>query len=156
MENRFENFTITILKLNKLVQKIKLIEMKEHGLKAIHVMCIYYLNENKSGITASELSRLTLEDKAAISRALARLKELGLINHFKAYNQPIVLTEKGEETARYILVKASKAVEAAGRGLTEEERENFYRSLISISQRLEDYYIDLKDGAVEEEEDERI
>ena len=155
MQNRFENFTITILKLNKLVHKIKLIEMKEHGLKAIHVMCIYYLNENKGGVTASELSRLTLEDKAAISRALSQLKELGLISYdFKAYNQPIVLTDKGEETARYILDKASMAVEAAGGGLTEEERENFYRSLLSISQRLEEYYYSLAENAKSGGEDE--
>ena len=41
MEKIFENFTVNILKLNKLVNKIKQFEMEEYGLKAIHVMCGY-------------------------------------------------------------------------------------------------------------------
>ena len=53
MDKIFEHFTITILKLNKLVQKIKIYEMQEYGLKAIHVMCGYYLMENPDGLTAS-------------------------------------------------------------------------------------------------------
>ena len=79
MDKIFEHFTITILKLNKLVQKIKLYEMQEYGLKAIHVMCGYYLMENPDGLTASELVKLTLEDKAAISRALKTLQEKGFV-----------------------------------------------------------------------------
>ena len=43
MGDRFENFTLLIDKLGKIIQKIKNIEMKEYGLKAVHVMCIYQL-----------------------------------------------------------------------------------------------------------------
>ena len=77
MQNRFENFTIGVLKLNKLVQRIKLLEMDDYGLKAIHVMCIYYAACRP--VTAGELARLTLEDKAAISRALSLLKQNGYL-----------------------------------------------------------------------------
>ncbi|MGN0822943.1 MAG: MarR family winged helix-turn-helix transcriptional regulator [Candidatus Gallimonas sp.] len=145
MQNRFENFTITILKLNKLVQKIKLIEMQGYGLKAIHVMCLYYLNERREGVTASELAKLTLEDKGAISRALGQLRQKGFVRYDPgAYNEPITLTEEGERASAYVLEKAARAVDAAGGGLTEEERENFYRSLCSISERLDGYYRNLK------------
>lgn len=144
MENRFENFTITILKLNKLVHKIKLHEMKGYGLKAIHVMCIYYLHENRRGLTASELVKFTLEDKAAISRALVLLREKGLVQYdSNTYNGSIRLTEEGEKFSEYILDKADNAVEAAGGALSEEERETFYRVLYSIEQRLRDYYEEL-------------
>ena len=68
MDDRFETFTMAVLRLNKLVQRIKLLEMGGYGLKAIHVMCIYYAA--KGPVTAGELSRLTCEDKAAVSRAL--------------------------------------------------------------------------------------
>lgn len=64
MDGRFENFTVTILKLGKLVQKIKLFEMESYGLKAIHVMCIYFAG--LSPVTAVELCRLTSEDKAVL------------------------------------------------------------------------------------------
>lgn len=144
MTNRFENFTITILKLNKLVNKIKLYEMKGYGLRAVHVMCLYYLNENCEGLTASELGKLTLEDKAAISRALALLREKELVTYDpNKYNERVKLTEGGVSAALFILEKAERAVNAAGGTLSEEERENFYRSLGTIARRLESYYASL-------------
>lgn len=141
MEKRFENFTITILKLNKLVQKIKLYEMEEYGLKAIHVMCIYYLDEHRQGLTAGELVKLTLEDKAAISRALRLLREKGYVQYdTNRYNAAILLTLKGEQVAAFIRERAEKAVDAAGGSLSEEERSLFYRSISSIAERLKAYY----------------
>lgn len=141
MEKRFENFTITILKLNKLVQKIKLYEMEEYGLKAIHVMCIYYLDEYRQGLTAGELVKLTLEDKAAISRALRLLREKGYVQYDpNRYNAAILLTSEGGQVAEFIRDRAEKAVDAAGGSLSEEERGLFYRSLSSIAERLKAYY----------------
>ena len=140
MENRFENFTITILKLNKLIQKIKLYEISGYNLKAIHVMCLHCLNENPSGLTASELCKLTLEDKAAISRALDLLREKGYIEYVTGYNSVISLTQEGGKVAEFIAEKASFAVAAGGKDLTEDEREAFYKALHSIAGNLEKYY----------------
>lgn len=140
MDNRFENFTITVLRLNKLVQKIKLCEMREYGLKAIHVMCIYYLYENGS-LTASELVKLTSEDKAAISRALLLLREKDYVAYdSKKYNSPITLTKDGGLVAEFINTKAEKAVNAAGKRLSDQDRAVFYKSLYLIEQDLKSYY----------------
>ena len=79
MENVFVDFTLSILRLNKLVQRIKTFETEKFGLKPIHVMCGYYLNRNPQGLTAKELTELTLEDKAAISRALKMMVEKGYV-----------------------------------------------------------------------------
>ncbi len=38
MNERFENFTFLILKAGKLIQKIKNIEMKKFGLKAVYLL----------------------------------------------------------------------------------------------------------------------
>jgi DNA-binding MarR family transcriptional regulator len=144
MEKRFENFTISVLKLNKLVQKIKVYEMKEYDLKAIHVMCIYYLAQNPKGLKASELSRLTLEDKAAISRALALLVEKGFIQYdSNGYNANIRITYEGQKVANYITLKSQAAVAAGGKDLTDDERDIFYRALMSIAENLEEYYNNL-------------
>jgi DNA-binding MarR family transcriptional regulator len=141
MEKRFENFTIAILKLNKLIQKIKLYEMKDYDLKAIHVMCIYYLETNEGGLTASELTRLTLEDKAAISRALVLLSERGFIKYdSNTYNALVTITAEGKKIAAHIEERANAAVNAGGSDLSDEERNNFYRALNSISNNLEEYY----------------
>lgn len=141
MENIFENFTVTVLKLNKLVHKIKNFEMQEYGLKTIHVMCGYYLNVHPEGLTAAELTKLTLEDKAAISRALKTLQEKGyIIYNSNHYNAVIRLTDEGKKFADYISDKATKAVIAGSYDFTEEERNSFYKALNSIADNLENYY----------------
>lgn len=144
MEKIFENFTISVLKLNKLVQRIKQFEMREYKLKSIHVMCIYYLNEHCSGLTASELMRLTCEDKAAISRALRQLLDNGYVNYnIKSYNSVITLTDSGIKIAEYISLKADKAVKAGSAEFSEEERSFFYKSLAQITDNLNKYYEEL-------------
>ena len=144
MENIFENFTITILKLNKLVQKIKNFEMQEYDLKTIHVMCVYYLNNNPDGLTASELTKLTLEDKAAISRALKVLKEKGYVVYDpNKYNADIRLTAEGNTLATLICKKADSAVSAGSYDFTEDERKCFYKQLKTIADNLEEYYKNL-------------
>lgn len=141
MENIFENFTITILKLNKLVHKIKNFEMQGYDLKTIHVMCVYYLNNNPKGLTASELTKLTLEDKAAISRALKVLHEKGYANYDpNKYNAEIRLTDAGKKLAEIISRKADEAVSAGSYNFTEEQRVSFYSELKTIAENLENYY----------------
>ena len=144
MENIFENFTITILKLNKLVQKIKNFEMQEYDLKTIHVMCLYYLDNHPKGLTASELTKLTLEDKAAISRALKVLQEKGYaVYDPNKYNAEIRLTDAGKKLAAVIGKKADEAVSAGSYDFTEEQRSSFYRQLGTIAENLENYYNNL-------------
>ena len=141
MENIFENFNITILKLNKLVQKIKNYEMQEYGLKTIHVMCGYYLKCHSEGLTASELVKLTLEDKAAISRALKTMQEKGLVTYDpNKYHSVIRLTQEGNKFAEAISRKAARAVERGSYDFTEEERLSFYKALGTIANNLEAYY----------------
>ncbi|MDE5943375.1 MAG: MarR family winged helix-turn-helix transcriptional regulator [Clostridia bacterium] len=141
MEKIFETFTVTILKINKLVQKIKQREMREYGLQCIHVMCIYYLEQHKDGLTASELMRLTYEDKAAISRALKVLKQKGYIEYDpKTYNAPIFLTAEGGRVAEEIDEKAEKAVRGGSADMSEEERAFFYKCLQTIAGNLKKYY----------------
>ena len=125
MDKIFENFAVTVLKLNKLVNKIKTYEMKEYGLKAMHVMCIYYLGEHPEGLKAADLVKLTLEDKAAISRGLALLR-------------------KGRRLAEGIAEKSERAVNAGSVLETDGERERFYKILNGIADNLTQYYEKLK------------
>ena len=140
MDNIFENFVISVLKLNRLIQKIKNLEMREYGLKSTHVMCVYYLGKSDKGLTSGELMRLTLEDKAAISRAvsLLRTKELVACQN-GGYNSRIRLTESGKALAEEVFEKISKAVEAGSADFTEEQRLRFYKSLEEISANLNKY-----------------
>ena len=146
MENRFENFTILIIQLSKMIQKIKNAEMKEFGLKAVHVMCIYFLSQNPAGLTNAEITKLTFEDKAAISRALLLLKKKGYVScDEKTYNCKVLLTKEGNEFAKIIEEKAHAAVEAGSKGLPLEEKESFYAQLSLIAKNLKQYYDELLD-----------
>lgn len=144
MEHLFEDFTISILTLNKLVHKIKTFQMEKFGLKSIHVMCIYYLRKNADGLTAKELGEMTLEDKAAISRALKILHGKGIVKYdFNSRNSVVELTDKGREIAEDVCKMADSAVAAVALDCTEEERIFFYKSLDAIVQNLKIYYKDL-------------
>lgn len=144
MIDGFEDFTITILKLNKLIQKIKLSEMEGYDLRAVHVMCIYYLYVTPDGMTSGELAKQTLEDKAAISRSLGTLRERGYVTYdSRKYNSKVQLTEEGEGVARYILERAERAVSATRCELKEQERVLFLQTLRTITEHLEAYYFEL-------------
>ena len=144
MEKVFENFAASVIKLNKLVQRIKQYEMRDYGLKAIHVMCVYHLNENPEGLTSSELVKLTFEDKGAISRALGTLQEKGYITYDKnKYNTPVRLTNAGKELAKVISDRSSKAVEAGSTDMSEKQRVEFYTFLEDIADKLSNYYASL-------------
>ena len=145
MENVFENFTYTVLKLNKLIHKIKLTEMHTYGLKTIHVMCIYYLYKS-GGLTNSELTESTLEDKTAISRAVKCLKDKNLVyGGDDGYKSKIKLTDEGMAIAEFILEQSERAVNAASCNFTDEQREEFYKSLNSIAEKLQKYYNELNE-----------
>ena len=108
-------------------------------------MCVYYLFSRKDGLTASELSKLTLEDKAAISRALKTLQEKDYVIYDPdGYNAIIRLTDAGREFASVVCEKAEKAVNAGSCDFTDEQRGTFYKELQAIADKLEIYYNNLK------------
>lgn len=140
MENRFENYTFLILRAAKQIQRIKNYKIEEFGLKAVHVMCLHYLNQNPGGLTSTELVRMTLEDKAAMSRALSVLQEKDFVIYSKnERNGRVYLTEAGRKVAADISLMAADAVDAGGNGVTEEDRAVFYQVLKHITENLNAY-----------------
>lgn len=143
MEDLYTDFTISILRLNKLVQKIKTNEISRFGLKPIHVSCGYYLNKNPQGLTAKELCELSLEDKAAISRALKTLQEKGYVKYAPyGRNEIVQLTDEGKRLSDHIRERVSKAVSTCSISLTADERKFLYKALSNIAENLESYYND--------------
>ncbi len=135
---------MAILQLNKSVQKIKAYEIEKFGLKPVHVMCGYYLYNHPQGLTAKELVELSLEDKAAISRALKTMQESGYVSYdANGRNAKVVLTDEGKKLAEHINERAMAAVVAGSVDFTDEERVFFYKSLATIVEKLRNYYKDL-------------
>ena len=137
MLKRFQSFVSGITICYKYIQRIKSVEMTEFGLKGTHVMCLYFLRQNPEGLTAAQLCQLCMEDKAAISRTLAVLNEKEYIStEGKKYRASIRLTEKGIDVTDKIELLIGEWVGCGGDGLSEEDRETFYRSLEHISSNL--------------------
>lgn len=140
---RFELFTQSIQRISRCIQKIKSLEVEEFDVKGSHVMCLYYLYNHMDGLTSKELTILCDEDKAAISRELSFLYEKGYIkysdNNKKRYNTKVLLTDDGKIIAKELSIKVDKVLENVGDGLSDEDRNVFYRSLIHITTKLEKY-----------------
>lgn len=141
MVDRFECLTTGVTRIYRSVQKIKRHRMGSMGLKGTHVMCIYFLKGNLDGLTAADLCRLCHEDKAGISRILSDLEAQGFICYDmpqgRKYRARAALTEAGKEYAEKVCDLIVAATERGGAGITEAEREVFYRVLFRIADNLE-------------------
>jgi len=138
MLQRFQSFVTGITICYKYIQRIKSMEMSEFGLKGTHVMCLFFLQHNPEGLAAAQLSQLCMEDKAAISRTLSVLQNEGYIfSEEKKYRAAIRLTEKGRAVTKHIDALIEQWVGCGGDGLSDNDREVFYRSLELISANLQ-------------------
>ena len=114
--------------------------MAQYGLKGLHAQCLLAMKKHPEGITAARLCEVCEKDKAAVSRILAELEAVGMVRrenrNGSRYRASLLLTRQGEVAAEAVVEKARLAVELAGTGFGEEEREVFYRVLSIISGNL--------------------
>ena len=139
MQRRFETFTVLINRISRDIRKIKNQEMASYHLRSAHVSCLYYMYSLGS-VTSAELCEHCEEDKATISRAVDYLETNGFLRRdvdAKRYKSPLLLPEKGREAGKRIAERIGGNLETVSHDLTEEERVAFYRSLSTISSRLE-------------------
>ena len=139
---RFESFTTAVTKAYKCIQKIKLIETERMGLKANHVMYMHYLGKNPEGLTATELCKLCIEDKAAVSRTILDLTNKGFVKPVepdsnRKYRTKIMLTDEGININKKFKESIAIAVNKASKNLNDLDRENFYRVFFDIIDNLE-------------------
>ena len=138
MIHRFERLSAGVTQIYKNIQKLKKHYMGPQGTQ---VMCLYYLSRNPQGLTAAELCTFCEADKAGISRILSQLEKQQVIFYAhpegkKRYRAKAVLSESGKKYAERVLHLILDVTERAGTGITEEEREIFYRVLSKIAGNL--------------------
>lgn len=140
MVGRFEVFTLGLSELMSSWNKIAADEMKPFGLKGTYVIYLIALYKHPEGLTSANLSEMCNRDKAEVSRAIKALESKGLIvrenTTVNGYRAKITLTEQGRESTTAIRERIKLAVEKGGAGLSEEERNNFYSALETISANL--------------------
>lgn len=140
MVERYEKFSSAVSGISCCIQKIEAEVMKGYGLKGSCAQYLTAMRSSKEGVTVSGLSDICAKDKAAVSRAVAELESKGFVERKGAgmYRASLVLTDKGKIVAESVANKASHAVEIAGKGLSDEERQILYYALDLIAGNLSD------------------
>lgn len=141
MLNRFERFSLAISEIDRCWHKLAAQEMAKYGLNSPHAVYLNALRQHENGITAAALGELCCKNKADVSRMIAILEEKGLVEKISVggngYRALLKLTEEGKAAARHVQERAALAVELAGAGLSQEDREIFYRALSQITANLQ-------------------
>ena len=141
MIQRFEVFCNSAFSIYRSIQKIERIEMEKFGLKGPHAQCLLTMIRFPEGITAAQMCSYCDKDKAAISRTVSELEEVGMLtrtcNDGKRYRSMLTLTEAGRKAAERVAARAKRAVERAGSGLTDDQRAVFYNVLGLIAGNLQ-------------------
>jgi DNA-binding MarR family transcriptional regulator len=140
MLDRFERFSLAISEINRHWHKLAAEELAPYGLKSAHATYLTAMARHPEGITVPELCSECGKDKSDASRMLAILEEKGLVTKEPTggsrYRGLMKLTPTGQKAAEHVCRRAAAAVEAAGRDLSPEARETFYRALDSITAHL--------------------
>ena len=140
MLDRFERFSFAISEISRCWRKIASEELSKYGLKSPHATYLTTMCKYPDGITVPKLCEVSGKDKSDASRMIAILEEKGLAQkkdvQGSLYRGLWVLTDEGMHAAQQVSMRASKAVELAGKDLTDETRNIFYQALESITSNL--------------------
>ena len=140
MLDRFERFSFAISEISRCWRKLASDEMAKHGLKSPHATYLTILYKYPDGITVPDLCEISGKDKSDASRMIAILEKKGLARKEvvgeSLYRGLWVLTDEGKVAAAKVSLRASRAVELAGKDLDDETRDIFYKALESITSNL--------------------
>ena len=140
MLSKYEQFSLSISSIYHDIQRIERMEMANFGLKGPHAQCLLAMSRYPEGVTGAQLCEICDKDKAAISRTVSELEQAGLIRRTQRngnrYRAMLTLTQQGMEAAGSVSIRAQQAVERAGAGLNDAQREVFYRVLALIAGNL--------------------
>ena len=141
MLNRFARFSLAIAEIDRCWHKLAAEEMAKYDLNSPHAVYLNTLYQYPEGITAAKLGELCCKNKADVSRMVTILEKKGLARKEAVgdnlYRAKLLLTEDGKLAAEHVQGRAALAVELAGSGMTDAERETFYRCLEQITANLQ-------------------
>ena len=141
MLNRFARFSLAISEIDRCWHKLAAEEMAKYDLNSPHAVYLNTLYQYPEGITAAKLGELCCKNKADVSRMVSILEKKGLVRKEAVggnlYRAKLLLTDDGRLAAEHVQGRAALAVELAGSGMTDTDRETFYRCLEQITANLQ-------------------
>lgn len=140
MLDRFERFSFAISEISRCWRKLAAEEMTKYGLKGPHATYLTIMYKYPQGVTVPTICEVSGKDKSDASRMIAILEEKGLACKKgvggSLYRGLWVLTDAGKAAAEQVSLRASKAVELAGKDLDDDARDAFYKALESVTANL--------------------
>ena len=141
MLNRFTRFSLAISEIDRCWHKLAAEEMAKYELNSPHAVYLTTLYNFEDGITAAKLGELCCKNRSDVSRMIAILEKKGLVRKEAVgdnlYRAKLLLTDEGKQAAEHVQQRAALAVELAGTGMSNADREVFYRCLESITANLQ-------------------
>lgn len=141
MLDRFARFSLAISEIDRCWHKLAAEEMAVYGLNSPHAVYLIALHRFDDGITAAKLGELCCKNKADVSRMVSIMIKKGLVRReatgSNLYRARLLLTEEGKLAAQHVQQRAALAVELAGAGLSDGDREVFYNALELITSNLQ-------------------
>ena len=140
MLDRFERFSFAISEISRCWRKLASEELAKYGLKSPHATYLTTMYKYPDGITVPKLCEVSGKDKSDASRMIAILEEKGLACKKDVggslYRGVWILTDEGRAAAAQVSIRASRAVELAGKDLDDQTRDIFYKALESVTSNL--------------------
>ena len=139
---RFREFSGLVSRAEKALQRVKTENVKDYGLRGVHVSCLLALHERPEGLTATELASVCGVDRAQISRVTAELRGLDLVCEAspgprRRYRGALELTEEGRAAAAEMAGIVDEKLQRVRGDIPPEELTVFYRVFGAIVERLE-------------------
>lgn len=139
---RFREFSGLVSRAEKALQRVKTENVKDYGLRGVHVSCLLALHERQEGLTATELASVCGVDRAQISRVTAELRGLDLVCEAspgprRRYRGALELTEEGRAAAAEMAGIVDEKLQRVSGDIPPEELTVFYRVFGAIVERLE-------------------
>ena len=138
MIERFEHFTMSIFSISRSWNRLATEEMKKYGFRGAYALYLVMIATSDGSLTAAKLADLCQRDKADISRAVSAFQKKGILEPYgeSRYRAALRLTEEVQRLAAKISLRADEVLEQAGKGISEEMRNNMYFCLDTIAQNM--------------------
>ena len=133
---RFTQFTMTISRLNKLIQKLKTHGMQQFGLKGVDTLCLYQLAAQPEGMTFSALAESCQLDPALVSRTLRNLVQAGMVAKSGPpgkYHAQYTLTPQAQDAMPEITRIIHNVQERADQNISPADLAVFYTVLETLT-----------------------
>ncbi len=140
MEKGIDYISVLIASVYRGIQKIKQEALEEYGMNNVITMCIYAIGINP-GISATEICKTALLDKAAVSKAIHQLINQGWATRpvlsKRAYRSGIYLTGDGLKIFDIVNSKLQTATEKAFKDIPEQDYDTMLQTLKAIAKNLD-------------------